>query len=94
MEEKIFKKKSKSITYKKYPNKETLIRPIKIPISVAENLNIIIEVFKNENKGNNIKMNNNVLIGVAINRYLMYLKSFTDEDEAIEELKADVINGF
>ena len=91
---KLFEEKSKKISYKTYQNRKTLIRQIKLTVPIAESMNAVIEVFKNENDANSLKMDSNVLIGVAIKHYFDYLESLGDEDKAIEQLKADVIKGF
>lgn len=92
MENEIFKEKRESITYKKYPNRSTLIRQIKLSVPIAESINVVIQVFKNETKG--IKMDSNVLIEVAITHYFNYLNSIDNEDKAIEQLKEDTLKGF
>ena len=89
----IFEEKAKDITYNKYPNRKTIKRQIKLNVPIAESMNAVIEVFKNENSGKTLKMDSNVLIEVAIKHYFEYLNSIGDEDKAIEQLKEDVIKG-
>jgi len=89
----IFEEKSKDISYNKYPNRKSIKRQIKFNVPIAESMNAVIEVFKNNNSGNNLKMDSNVLIEVAIKHYFEYLNSIGDEDKAIEQLKDDVIKG-
>ena len=88
----IFENKSKGISYNTYPNRKTMVRQIKLNTEIAEATNLVIEVFKKEDK--NLKMNSSVIVEIAIKHYFRYLNSLKNEDEAIEQLKKDIIEDF
>lgn len=83
-------KKLNNVTYKTYDDSQVIIkRQINFKKEIAEAINKIIAKFKELNYG--LKMNNDILVNIALSYYISFLE-IQDEEEAMEILKNNVIS--
>lgn len=86
----IFEEKSRDVNFRKYPNEQKVVnRKITFKKSVAENINLIISVFNNEEQA--LRLNNSILLNIAMEHYFQAINDI-DEESAIKELRNKVLS--
>lgn len=89
----IFKEKRKGVKSVRYTeDRLTLGRRISFKRALAEEINVLIAVFNNENEA--VKLNNSIVVNVALNCFLKQLENISEEEalvylekKALEEAK-------
>lgn len=81
----IFKEKKQYVKPVRYTeDRKTLSRRISFKRLLAEEINTVIAVFNNESEA--VKLNNSILVNIAMNCFIKQLEQLTEE-EAIEYLE-------
>ncbi len=82
-------KKIKKNYYKKYKGKHVVKKQTTFSAELAEEANKIMAIFNSNVYG--LRLNNNVLINIAVRSYLNHLKSMSLKDEMLF-LRKDIID--
>lgn len=81
----IFEEKKKSVNPIRYTeDRKTLSRRIEFKRVLAEDINTVIAVFNNESEA--VKLNNSILVNIAMNCFIKQLEQLTEE-KALEYLE-------
>lgn len=81
----IFEEKKKSVNPIRYTeDRKTLSRWIEFKRVLAEDINTVIAVFNNESEA--VKLNNSILVNIAMNCFIKQLEQLTEE-KALEYLE-------
>ncbi len=75
----IFKEKRNGVKSVRYTeDRKTLGRRINFKRALAEEINVLIAVFNNENEA--VKLNNTIVVNVALNCFLKQLENIPEEE--------------